>query len=500
MDTALVIFALAGGFVLSAAAVAFAAVRPAFILYALAAVVSLVGINIHLGVTLYLSRLVIIVFLASILIRTAMGERACLSRSIVPPFAMLFGLILANQLVSVLFSAHLLDGLRQVFIYLSLMVLFTTVVVVGTSVEAITRAVKIYLVVGLIQGLYGMYQLIGGRFGWPTYQSLMVGIPVANDKTLESGGYVYSSALEAFRPNGFFPADVSHYAMFLASVLVLALALLIHNRRSLFLYVVLIVDTLSLLASLSRSGLLALILFGIPSLLFLVWRVRPTVGRLYSHILKPFLRVVMVGVVVVPLLLIYLETDVIDTFARIASRMSDLVDWGENPKESASLHILTRLLALDAFSSSPLIGVGLGVNASNWYSEYFQSAWGGAHSHHLDSLGQTGLIGAGLEWLFMGLVARYMWRGLFVRRGNSPERIMLAGLLAAFVLIVLGNLLYHFYLLDFVWFLMGCGVALSRAMILDAQGKGTIVAPLDSSTGSSQDGNSTAWRPLSPSR
>lgn len=46
----------------------------------------------------------------------------------------------------------------------------------------------------------------------------------------------------------------------------------------------------------------------------------------------------------------------------------------------------------------------------------------GAHSHHLDILGQTGLIGAGLQFIFMAL----------------------AGLLYAYIAIIFGNFMYHF--------------------------------------------------------
>ena len=467
IDSNTVAIALAIVFMLSSVAVMFAALRPTFTLYALAAVVSLVGINIHLGVTLYLSRIVIIFFLVSILVRAALDKQTRLPYKFLSPFIMLFGLILLFQLISVLFSGRISDGLVQLFINLSVMAVFITVICVGNRVEVITKAVTIYLVTGLVQGLYGIYQVIGAQFNWPTYQTLMAGIPTANDRTL--GGYQYFGAYESFRAVGFFSADVSHYAGYMAGVLILAIALLTFNRRSWFLIAVIVAGAMGLLFSLSRSGILAFVVVGIPSLLFLLWRVHRSAQRSNSRRVQLFLRLtVLGGATVFLLVLISPEIELTKTFETISIRMADLANTGDDQLESMQTHILTRLLAVDAFASSPLIGVGMGVTAAPWYSESYHTFWFGAHSHHLDMLGQTGLIGAGLQWLFMGLVARYMWHGLFVGRDNSLERHLLAGLLAAFVTIVLGNLLYYYYLNDFVWFLMGCGVTLSRLLILEA--------------------------------
>jgi len=69
----------------------------------------------------------------------------------------------------------------------------------------------------------------------------------------------------------------------------------------------------------------------------------------------------------------------------------------------------------------------------------------------------------------MCVVGGYMWRGLRLSREGSEERAVMAGLLAAYIAILLGNLLYHYYLNGFVWFLMGCGVALSYKIMLEAQ-------------------------------
>ena len=461
----------------SSIAALFASSRSVLTLYALAAVVSLVGINIHLGVTINLSRIVIFFFLISIIVKAAVGKMQRVPYNFLSPFVKLFGLTLFFQGISAILSAHTLDGMRQIAIYIGLMALFITVIIVGVNLRVITKAIYIYLSIGLVQGMYGMYQVIGGPLSWPTYQTLMVGIPTANDRTID--GYFYTSAYQSFRPTGFFPADVSHYSGYMVGVLFLSLALLAHNRRSLFLYAVLLFGTMGLLLSLSRSGMLAFIFFGIPVLSFLLWRIKPVRRRSFRMFVAPVMPFAILGLFVVPVIVSGLGWDLTSISDNIYTRVIDLVDAGENENESMGVHILTRVLGLDAWLSSPLIGVGLGVNASPWFSQYYQAGWAGSHSHHLDILGQTGLIGAILEWSFMWLVARYMWRGLFVLRHNCQEQYLLAGLLASFITIILGNFLYHYYINEFVWFIMGCGVALSRSIILDAR-KNIAVGSFDS--------------------
>jgi hypothetical protein len=438
----------------------------AFSVYALAGVVSLVGLNIHVGITFYLSRIVIIFFLIYLLVRQGMGKQLRILVNPLSPYIKLFSFLLIVQFASAILSDHVLDGIRQIFIYISLMTLFSIVIIVGSKVEIITKAIQIYLVTGLVQGLYGMYQVIFGPLGWPTYQTLMAGIPTANDRTVD--GFYYSGAYQAFRAIGFFPADVSHYAGYMVGIILLAIALIVQNRRSLFLYLVLFVGILGLLFSLSRSGILSFFIFGIPSLFFLLWRVVPVAQRSCWKLIKSLTPLVMVGLLLATATINALEIDIATVSDAIISRMSDLVEVGDNQNESMGEHIHTRLLGLDAWASSPILGVGPGVNASPWFSENLQADWAGSHSHHINILGDSGLLGAGFEWLLMCLAMRYMWRGLFVRRENTSERYLLAGLLAAYITIILGNLFYSYYLNDFVWFLMACGVALSRAMLVQA--------------------------------
>lgn len=442
---------------------------PAHVLYPLAFVVSFVGLNIHIGITLYLSRMVMLIFLLMLIIGTFQGKTIKVPASFGYSYIHLFSIIAISQLLSILSSGaqNIPDGLIQLFINLAVMFLFVTVITVATELSSIVKAVYIYLSAAAIQGLYGIYQVFAAPYGWPTYQTLLAGIPTANDRT--EGGLQYFSAYQTFRATGFFPADVSHYSGYLAGALLLTIALLYSTKKIWYPTLIIAICTFSLLLSLSRSGIVAFFVFGVPSLMFLLWRVNRRSGKKGFNVIKRGL-----GVAVLSTLFLFFlewgnpELELGKTLETLVARLTDLTNAGGSEVESMITHIETRLLAIDAFLSSPLIGVGMGLVTSPWYSETYQTTWHGAHAHHLDILGETGLIGAMLQWILMGMVVRYMWRGLIIGRAPSLERNLLAGILSAYVTIILGNLLYRYYLNDFVWFLMGLGVALSRLLIVQA--------------------------------
>jgi hypothetical protein len=456
-------------------AVAAVTIRPRIILYGLAAFVSIVGVNIHVGATLYLSRVFVLLFLASLLVKTALGARVQVSPRLLGPFVLIFALMLFFQLVAAFTSPQVADGVRVVFIYVSAMLIFFAVIIVADTQEAVVRAVYIYLAAGIFQALYGMYQVVGAPFAWPTYQTFMAGIPTANDRT--DDGFLYAGAYEAFRATGFFSADVSHYAGFMAGIIVLAVALIVYNRRAIFPYIAAIFGAAGLIFSLSRSGMVACVVFGFPSLFFVLSRIRPLGKVIYQSIVIPGAIGAVLALTLGHFILTSYGIELPNMWEIISTRFADLLTPGSNSTESMGEHLATRIAGLKAFASSPVLGVGLGVNEMPWFETYAERGWGGSHSHHLDVLGQTGLVGLSLQFLFMGIVGAYMWRGFSITRDQSRERYVLGGLLANYLAIFFGNFLYAYFMQDFVWFIMGAGVALSRLRILEATRKGRTVAP-----------------------
>lgn len=436
--------------------------KPHLILYWLGLSVSLIAVNIHImGFTFYLWRLMFVLIVIAWIVRSALGARGGFNLNIDRRYLLLFSGTIIVQTISSIYAVSAQEAFRQQLIYLSMMAVFLSVIILGTRTSDIIKALKYYLVFGIVQGLVGIYQVVGGLLGWPMYQDLMIGWTVGNARNLE-GEFWFGSLM----PRAFgFLSDVNHYAGYLVGVLLLAIALFVWNRRKLMPSIVLIVCSIGLMLSLSRSGIITFIIgLIVLKLLFHL------AGMRSQWIIRAALIMS-----IVPAIFFFAASinegmsnaigDKINYKAVIAERVEDISTIGDTLGGSVEVHILTRLLALDAWITHPLFGVGMGVNAAPWYSEKYQEIWRGAHSHHLDALGQTGLLGACLEWLFMGLVGITMWRGLKASQKNSQERAVLVGLLTAYIAIILGNLFYHYYLNGFVWFIMGCGVALSRIVI-----------------------------------
>ncbi len=443
--------------------------HPATILYVLALAVSLYAININIGFTIYLSRLMLLLLVLVMALRSFLPVRNKMPLRVEPVFFILFAAILFVQSLALPIAANAVEHARRMFIYLGMMAVFIAVLILGSDAKTVIKALRFYLAFGIVQGLVGAYQVVGGLQGWPMYQDLVYGsvmdtIRTGNERNLIG---VYWSGEDAM-PRAFgFVSDVNQYGGYLVGVILLALAFLIYNRRDILAYLALFTGGAGLLLSLSRSAWLTLIVFGLPVLIYIL--------RKSGFSMRWLKRPIMAMIIVIGLLFgagIYAAQSGLLDIKEVISRRIEMFVSDES---SAEGHINTRLMALDAWDSSPLIGIGLDFNVSGWYSPRYCEYWGGSHSHHLDTLAGSGILGLAMEWIFMGIVGVKMWRGLKQSQRSSQERAVLAGLLAAYVAILLGNFLYHYYLNDFVWFLMGCGVALSRRIILEARPCGVVV-------------------------
>ncbi len=428
--------------------------RPATILCALACAVSFIAVNINIGFTIYISRLLLLVLLLVIVLRGILPVRGGLRLRLNPIFFILFAATICVQSLTlpIAENEYAVAHARIMFIYLSMMANFIAVLILGVSPKVVVKALRFYLAFGIVQGLVGIYQVIGGMKGWPMYQDFVYGsvmdtIRTGNPRNLLG---IYGSEQGIPRAFGFL-SDVNHYGGYIVGVILLALAFIVYNRRDILAYMALFAGGAGLVLSLSRSAWLTLIVFGLPVLIFVLIRS----GFSLRWLRRPIIAMIVVLFVAA---FIAAQAGLFDIKEVILNRVVTFVS-GES---SAEAHMNTRLLALDAWKSSPLIGVGLACHTFGWYSSRYDALYVGAHSHHFDVLAGTGILGLALEWTFMAVVFLSTWRGLKQSRRGSQERVVLAGLIAAYVAIFFGNFLYHYYMYDFVWFLMGCGVALSR--------------------------------------
>jgi hypothetical protein len=434
--------------------------RPRRILCAIAATVSIVAINVNLGVTLYLDRLLIAILLVAVIVHALRGSTSCFRRRLDPRFFLLFGAILLAQCASLVLASDRTSGLRLMLMYVGAMVVFTAVLLLGKTPRIIIQAVRWYLACGVLQGAVGVYQVLGMSRGWPVYQQLLSGLPTTNDRT--NDGYLWYSAYQTPRAFGFFSSDVNHYAGYMTGIIILGLALLAGKRSGALPYWAIAAGTAGLVLSLSRSGIVTLVAIGLPILFFLLgrahlprrWLIRTIAIALVASAVIGSVGFIWQGAT---------ELGFPDVRIVIASRMRDLLQPSVNEVESAGMHWKLRKTALEAWMSSPLVGVGLG-NGVSWFSRKDPTLVATSHTHHLDILAETGLVGAGLEWTLMCFVTWSMWKGVKRSAPKSESRVLLVGILATYLTVLGGNLFYRYYQLDFAWFLMGAGVALSSTV------------------------------------
>ena len=109
--------------------------------------VSLVGLNINFGVTLYLSRLFIAIFLIGLLISLSVrgpSYRLYINK-LAAVFSIILALILIQHFMSVIISERVEAGLRQILIYSAVMILFIIILSINLQISTIIKGLKIFL-------------------------------------------------------------------------------------------------------------------------------------------------------------------------------------------------------------------------------------------------------------------------------------------------------------------------------------------------------------------
>lgn len=436
-------------------------------LYSLAIVCSLVAFNVHVGFTIYPARLVTMLFLASCLAMAAVRGGRLRAGPWDRRFLMLFAALLIIQMVSLLGASDVLAGLRKMTIYVFLMMLFLAVQLAASNSRGIMDSLWLFMAMGTFQGLFGLYQVLGYSLRWPMLLAWLSFIPAGNPKHRLAAIVGEDGVPRAFGTI----TEPNNYAGFMLLVLILALAWLLEWKRlrpqwRWLLMLSLLFTGIGMVLANSRSGV-ATLLGGCAILGAIAYWKRLVRG---AHLLRAVLVVLLLiptATVAVASIGVFqtragTSANVIQSFAYRAS----LLVTPDDPysQQSVAGHLRSRLLALEMLSRSPALGVGVG-NFGGYYSSDLRTGNTGSHSHHLDALAETGIIGAVAEWLVMGLVAATMVRGLRAAPRHSPESTWLVGLLSGFLAVVAGNLLYHYYLNEFVWFLMAAGVALSQRLL-----------------------------------
>jgi len=446
----------------------------------MAAVSSLTAFSVHVGFTIYLSRVVTVLFLASLLLSAANRDGRLRIGKVHRGLIALFGLLLFVQSGSLLIAPNKTAALSKILIYVFLMTEFSVIQLASTNARILIRGLWLYISMGVFQAIFGIYQVVGFFKGWPMLLSLMDFLPAGNPNH-RLGAIVD----EAGFPRAFGTVtEPNNYAGFMVIVLICAVVLLLNwkrvtGNRRLFLLIVFGSSLSGIVLSGSRSGLIT-VTAAVPLVAIFSHG-----GRIFRGA-HPF-KMVPAALVVSGLLIgiLFMAGRIVTgqgmertVLAALANRVSllwrsegPLADYSDIEGHVSDIegHVRSRMLGLEAFSRNPILGVGVG-NFGEYYSAELQEQNLGSHSHHIDVLAETGLMGALIEWSIMGVTLVTMLRGVRAAYPGSSIQIWLLGMASAYAGIIFGNLLYHYYLNDFVWYIMATGVSLAQQAIAVRRG------------------------------
>lgn len=436
-------------------------------IYLISMFISLTGLNYHHGFTINLARITLLSYLLFIFVKLISLKTFKIPEKYIIEFSILFTLIIVFQLFSTVFSESFIPGLREIFINISVMLFFLVVILLCRDLQTASRAIVIYLFVGFFQSIYGIYNIIGAP-DVPTYQSLLGdNWSFGNDKT--KNGFLYLSSYNLFRPVSFIPSDPSHFAFYMSGITLLSFWYLIISQKKAIAIFFSTLTLILLFLTLSRSAMLSFLIIGLPNFVFLINK------TLKEHNKKPlkiinfiFNRYFILGATIFAFGFVYKFSHHFNSFwIRVKSLISPdtiikvEVD-GTSITESTLQHLMTKLTAIDAFVNHPFLGVGLGRHIIDWKSFKYQDSFTGSHSHYLDILAQTGFIGFSLQIIFIYYVAYNIWKGARHNNGDLKTQLLINCILSMFLTIIFGNLLYHVFILDYVWFIMAIGFIISK--------------------------------------
>lgn len=321
------------------------------------------------------------------------------------------------------------------------------------SPREMRRALKWLEWSALVVSGYAVLQMAGALIGWDTglHYFEKHGNP---DFYYGLGPPVIHQFTKIFRANSFMN-DSNILGGYLAAVTPIFLALrLYHARnrkriRASFESLLLVMMGVSLLLTLSRSGLLAMLIGISVVLVGMRHQVRWGTFWLGSTALTGLTAAASTALGINPLVL----------FGRLSASL-DLADY------SNRTHFQVGNYALELFARFPLTGVGLrnfGFYYANEIDPYFPNMI--AHNAVLGYLAETGLFG-GLAFITLLIVIlRTTWRTVATPglRQTHPELYAwCVGLFGSVVALQVSNLFYDFYLRSFTWVLSGLAIATAQ--------------------------------------
>jgi len=307
------------------------------------------------------------------------------------------------------------------------------------SSQSAKRTTYFVLASAVLMSGYGLYQLGALKLSLP---DLKLGVQFG-----ENYGIAKITSFQA-NPNPF--------AGYLATVICLTLALILYRmkrglgRRGPVLLACLALFVGTFLLTMSRSGMLGLFC----GLL--------TLAAIYpSYFLD---RRIFSGLFVFALLgvgLLFLTAPGQLILAQLFSRT-------ELATSSSRWHLEFARGAIQMIRDRPVLGWGVNQYTPVFLSDYSAYAFltsANTHSMYLTILVESGVVGLLPHVLLFFFIAGRGRRALRIAKPGSILHFLLAGLLAGFVSIWVGNIFYDYYFNEFVWFHFGFLLAVIKLVL-----------------------------------
>jgi len=432
--------------------------KPGIGLYALAASVPLLTISIHLGVSLYLHRIVLVMLLGIVYMRTSITGSAKLPRT---TLHLCLAVLMAVITVSLLVAEDRLFGLRIAFIYLELILMFYAVALTMTRRRQVDTIIVVMIVVGTLLAAYGVLQVAGPFLGIDTSLHFLDGLPAVHWKHRLGTHWATDTGFP--RAWGTLP-ESNLFAGYLVSLMSLTGCITFLTREkgtervgSLFFTLALMLLSLGFVLAFSRSGLVGLI--GSVFSIALVYPQSLKSKKLYAVLVVLIVFLLCANLAMSALL----SRSLLDVFV---DRLARILQPGD---VNIAAHTMTMQIAIDAFKTRPILGFGIG-NLQSFYSTTFQTAVPGAHSDFLQFLAETGIVGFIAQVSVMAAVIGYLLGTLRRLGKGTREYAITLGFLSGYIGMLFGNLFYSYYATAFVWFFTAVGVNTARIFRKDLLG------------------------------
>ena len=352
-------------------------------------------------------------------------------------------------LLSLPFAVSGARVLARVVLNVVSMVTFLSVVITVRSRTDLRRAVTLWEVVATLYAAFGIVQMIGLVAGFDTSLNFLKGISNP-DIYLGVGAPVRRKIGDVFRANSMFN-DPNILGGFLAAAMSAMLALRFHHaesgrgRRAALEVLGLVVMSVCLLLTQSRSGLLAL-LAGVA----VVFAHRP------GSLRRPALWVAVAGTVAATVgVALLVQIDPTLLVGRLAAS-------GDTNDLSNRTHVDVFLYGLELVARYPFSGVGLG-NFGLFYGPERDALYSNMMTHcaPLTYFAESGIPG-GIA--FCAVWAHIVGRVARARPADADAegKALRVALLAALVALLVANLAYDYILRTFVWVLAALAVSVAR--------------------------------------